>query len=54
MLKSLYIKNKNTIKNIIKKLPFTGEGWMQEFIREEWHENYKLDEDETYNNNLEE
>ena len=42
MLKSLYKKNEETIKQIVKKLPFNGEEWIQEFIREEIEKNYNL------------
>ena len=38
LLKSLHLKNKNGIKNIIKRLPFKGEEWEQEFVREELDE----------------
>ena len=38
LLKSLHLKNKNGIKNIIKRLPFKGDEWEQEFIREELDE----------------
>lgn len=38
LLKSLHWKNKRGIKNIIKRLPFKGEEWEQEFIREELEE----------------
>jgi hypothetical protein len=38
-MKSLFIKSNETIKRIVKKLPFNGEEWIQEFIREEINKN---------------
>ena len=38
LLKSLHLLNKRAIKNIIKRLPFKGEEWEQEFIKEELDE----------------
>ena len=35
MLKSLHRKNREAIRNIIRKLPFNGEEWMREFIFED-------------------
>ena len=43
MLKGLYKKTKDSLKQIVKKLPFKGEEWMQEYIREEINENYNMD-----------
>ena len=40
LLKSLHWINKRAIKNIIKRLPFQGEEWEQEFVKEEIEENY--------------
>jgi len=45
MLKSLYKKQNETIKHILKKIPFKGEEWMQEYIREEINENYNMNLD---------
>ena len=45
MLKSLHKKTNDSLKQIVKKLPFKGEEWMQEYIREEINENYNMDFD---------
>ena len=41
-MKSLYKKSNDTIKQIVKKLPFKGEEWMQDYIRDEINENYGM------------
>lgn len=38
LLKSLHLMNKRAIRNIIRRLPFKGEAWEQEFINEELEE----------------
>lgn len=35
MLKSYITKHKESLRNIVRKLPFKGEEWMQEYIRED-------------------
>lgn len=49
MLKSLYNKTKETIRKVVKKLPFNGEEWIQEYIREDIKENYNMTEEELNN-----
>jgi len=50
MLKSVYNKTKEQIKNIVRKLPFNGETWIQEFIKEDIDEHLKNWEEPEENN----
>jgi hypothetical protein len=40
-LKGIQHKTKDTLRNIVRKLPFKGEEWMQEFIREDVDESIR-------------
>jgi HD superfamily phosphohydrolase len=40
-LKGIQHKTKDTLRNIVRKLPFKGEDWIQEFIREDVDDNLR-------------